>query len=88
MEAHQDLLKAYAKFLELVDAHRGRIIAAALEGHLEDQLHAIMREDAYEIGDTLIQALPMDDPVLPLICSVMEALAASIAELMEKGEEQ
>lgn len=81
------MLKAYAKFLDLVDAHRGRIIAAALAGNLAEQLTAIMKEDAFEVGDTLIQALPMDDPVLPLICHVMDALAASIDDLIEKGEE-
>lgn len=81
MGAHQDLLTAYAKFLGLVDAHRGRIIAAAMAGNHAEQLTAIMKEDAFEVGDMLIQALPMDDPVLPLVCSVMDA---SISELLEK----
>ena len=86
MEDNQYLLDAYAKFLDLVDAHRGHIIAAALGGSHAEQLTAIMKKDAFEIGDTLIQALPLDDPVLPLIHCVMEVLAASIYELLEKGD--
>ena len=80
----EERMQAYSEFLNLVDAHRGRIINAGLEGKRGEELIEIMKEDSFAVGNAMINAIPMDDPVLPLICTVMDAIAASISELLEK----
>lgn len=84
MNLREERMQAYAEFLDLVDDHRGRIINAGLDGKRSEELMEIMKEDSFAIGNAMINALPMDDPVLPLICTVMDAVAASISELLEK----